>query len=37
MAVKLSHVAFLAFLGPNDPVMIILLALRFLQLALFTI
>lgn len=36
MVVKLSHTAFLAFLGPNDPVMIVLLALRFfLQLALF--
>jgi hypothetical protein len=29
MAVKLSR-SFLAFLRPNDPVMIVLLALRFL-------
>ena len=29
------HRFFLAFLGPNDPVMIVLLALRSLQLALF--
>ena len=36
MTVKLSYTAFLAFLRPNDPVMIVLLALRFfLQLALF--